>query len=526
MMAIVGDFRTMIADHGVRVTTAIASQQQESDDGDGAEPWANIGSGDANSSDPAQQGPLVRAEEAAAEIALLRKELPILRLGANDTDGTAMCRARKLKPLAVCGCACCCAGLSCGIAKSMVTCCEFAEYDGRACSALEAVANERQGWITVSHCSGTVAALGPNSKPSRPPIPGASSCAPLAGITGVQGWTPGAGQCSVDRKGNQLGTGWVKGKCPASSCWNAAYKHPCMARPIGTNEDMVAVVETPSPSTIAPTARPPPTIAPTAPSWPTTKPTKRPECNDKAAGNNMKLKSRASALLTPLGLQPWSLGIDASGFLHHSEASCRTRLAKLEQRQKIPFPVVVKPVAGLQGKGVETGVKDVAGICAAIKRLLGKSSRTSRDMKHFLKLARRSRAPLLLVEEMVFGNNYRVFVYRGRVIDVVYREMATVKGDGKATLATLIARRNTKQRRQRLHPVKFVSWDMIATRYKLKRGSIVKRGKKVQITMVGNFHNGCNPFHVPPVVEILRNTFFFQIERAALHSYGPGPHSC
>merc|ERR1711964_783839 len=37
----------------------------------------------------------------------------------------------------------------------------------------------------------------------------------------------------------------------------------------------------------------------------------------------------------------------------------------------------------------------------------------------------------------------------------------------------------------------------IAARYNLTRKSVVPAGDRVQITMVGNYHNGCNAFHVP-----------------------------
>ena len=260
--------------------------------------------------------------------------------------------------------------------------------------------------------------------------------------------------------------------------------------------------------------------------WPVLK--TRPNCNSKKARRNMKHKTRTSMILSPLGLSPWSTALDAIKG-DKGRAACTRHLETIVKAGRvIPFPVVVKPAAGVQGLGVTTGVKTLQGICDAVDTMVSGAAKTSNptfkgSVKDFFHGSRKGQ---ILVEQMVFGENYRVFVYRGRVIDVVRREMAFVVGDGTATLGNLIRRRNMAQKRAGLHKTHKISHDMIASRYSLKLGSVVERGKKVQITMVGNFHNGCNPFHVPPVVEILRNTFFFQIERAALHSYGPDPHSC
>ena len=232
--------------------------------------------------------------------------------------------------------------------------------------------------------------------------------------------------------------------------------------------------------------------------WPLVAPSKRPRCNSYEASRNMKYKNRASRILTPLGLQPWSMALDAKSQV--SKEACRAQLRRFDRRQRIPFPVVVKPVAGMQGKGVVTGVKNIAGICNAVRDIIGKAGEA---VQQFLDMAKRHKDPLLIIEEMVFGDNFRVFVVHGRVIDVIQREMAFVVGDGQKTLASLIRQRNARQRRAKLFPTIFVSWDMIRARYNLTKTDVVENGKRVQITMVGNYHNGCNPFHVP----LARQTF-------------------
>ena len=74
---------------------------------------------------------------------------------------------------------------------------------------------------------------------------------------------------------------------------------------------------------------------------------------------------------------------------------------------------------------------------------------------------------------------------------------AYVKGNGRTTLGELIKKRNRKQRRMRLHKTFSVGWDFINRTYALGEDDVVPSGWRVQITEVGNFHNGCNPFHVP-----------------------------
>ena len=222
---------------------------------------------------------------------------------------------------------------------------------------------------------------------------------------------------------------------------------------------------------------------------PTSAPTERPKCNTPAVQHRMKHKDRASRVLTPLGLQPWSVTV-STGTRMRDAAACKARLALFEEDQgrQIPFPVVVKTTAGTKGEGVKTGVKSVAGVCAAMGELFTDESDPGGPWLE------RQKA---IVEQFVSGDVYRVMVYSGRVIDVVGRVMAFVVGDGAASLQNLIKARNLRQKSAGMHATFSVSWDMIKDRYDLGRASVVPDGAKVQITLVGNYHNGCNPYHVP-----------------------------
>ena len=159
----------------------------------------------------------------------------------------------------------------------------------------------------------------------------------------------------------------------------------------------------------------------------------------------------------------------------------------LLREYNIPFPVVVKPVNGMMGVDVHLNVTTVDDIVAIARRL--QSNDRPADMRS------------IIIEEQVRGENYRVLVSNGRVVDVLHRKLAEVTGDGSRTLRELIDARNARQRKHRLHPTHDVSWNSIAeqlgrtsTRH-LDR-TILSPGQRVVITNMANSHNGCNLYPV------------------------------
>src|SRR5919106_1428416 len=93
--------------------------------------------------------------------------------------------------------------------------------------------------------------------------------------------------------------------------------------------------------------------------------------------------------------------------------------------RRIGFPVVVKPLDGNHGRGVSLDV------------------RTERDVRRGFKRARdESRRGIVVVESFVQGNDYRVLVVGGRMVAVAQRVPAHVTGDGKSTIAKLVATGN------------------------------------------------------------------------------------
>lgn len=150
----------------------------------------------------------------------------------------------------------------------------------------------------------------------------------------------------------------------------------------------------------------------------------------------------------------------------------------------VRFPAVVKPIDGSQGYGVHLNVHD----CNEVVKIV-----------HKLRAAGRTR---IIVEEQVTGENYRVFVYNGRVFDIVHRELASVVGDGRHTLDQLIRERNRRQRAQKLFATHNMNWTYIHEQVPTVPEArlpkfMVPRGKRILITNIANFHNGCNVRRIP-----------------------------
>lgn len=178
-------------------------------------------------------------------------------------------------------------------------------------------------------------------------------------------------------------------------------------------------------------------------------------------------------------------GLPCPRFVYVNRSHSTENMQRLLDAHGVRYPVVVKPVDGTQGYDVHMNVvsaKQVAELCAAMRKT----------------------SPRLIVEEQVTGTNYRVMVLNGKVFDVVRRTRAAVTGDGTRTLQQLIDARNAAQKKRGLFPTHNVSWAYVETQLAAKGARtsgtgavVVPAGRRVYITDVENFHNGCNVFRVP-----------------------------
>lgn len=99
---------------------------------------------------------------------------------------------------------------------------------------------------------------------------------------------------------------------------------------------------------------------------------------------------------------------------------------------EIGFPVILKPLAGNQGRGISPRLDDEAGVREAWARS-------------------EERYDAMVVERHVEGRDHRVLVVNGRVVAVAERVPAHVTGDGNSTVRELIEEANADPRRGHGH---------------------------------------------------------------------------
>ncbi len=105
----------------------------------------------------------------------------------------------------------------------------------------------------------------------------------------------------------------------------------------------------------------------------------------------------------------------------------------LAYAERLQEPLVVKPDAGSEGKGVYCGIKheDIA----YVTKELAKNFRS------------------LVIERQIIGNEYRIFATRDNFIAVIMRRPASVLGDGKQSLAELIEEKNIGRQSKSAKPL-------------------------------------------------------------------------
>lgn len=136
----------------------------------------------------------------------------------------------------------------------------------------------------------------------------------------------------------------------------------------------------------------------------------------------------------------------------------------------IEFPCVLKPVDGMQGIDVNTFIKNKDQFISILNNLLLKYDK-------------------VMLENQVYGENYRIFVFNNKIMDIVKREQPFIIGDGYKTAIQLINDRNNNQENNGLFPTTNIDWEFIKDQG-YNKDSIIENQKKVFITNTINFHNG------------------------------------
>jgi cyanophycin synthetase len=141
--------------------------------------------------------------------------------------------------------------------------------------------------------------------------------------------------------------------------------------------------------------------------------------------------------------------------------------------KSIIFPCVLKPIDGMQGTDVYTFIKNKEQFNKILLQLLNKYD-------------------TVLMENQVYGKNYRIFIFNNQVMDVIEREQPYIIGDDKHTIEELINIKNENQLKANLYPIQKIDKELIKEQ-NCNMNTILHDNQKVYITNTINFHNGANP---------------------------------
>ncbi|OTG86499.1 hypothetical protein B9T31_08405 [Acinetobacter sp. ANC 4558] len=147
-----------------------------------------------------------------------------------------------------------------------------------------------------------------------------------------------------------------------------------------------------------------------------------------------------------------------------------------EKAKTFNSPVVVKPLDGSGGAGVSTYIS------------------TLDDFKVAWNICREEKAKIVLVEECVSGNDYRIVVVDNKVCAVTQRIAAYIVGDGVNSISQLIELKAEHRKQNPFFSRKIFRPNAIMIHYLLQRGlhldSIPKVNEKIQLLDAVNIGSG------------------------------------
>ena len=161
-----------------------------------------------------------------------------------------------------------------------------------------------------------------------------------------------------------------------------------------------------------------------------------------------------------------------------SKLSIKENMANIYLKLNPPF--VVKPTRGTKGQGVTVDINTYSELFEKVKEGMANSSYDYYNNKY----------NKCLVEEYTKGRDYRIFMHKHKVIDIVEKVRGHVEGDGNSTLRELINDYNNEaKKRAKSHTLKNID-----KKFFKKQGydmdSVVEQGKKVELSGVINLSNG------------------------------------
>ena len=148
------------------------------------------------------------------------------------------------------------------------------------------------------------------------------------------------------------------------------------------------------------------------------------------------------------------------------------------KKNKINFPVVVKPIDAARGIGVTVGVDNLKKLKTAISRL--NNAIKECDMRC---------SGEFLIEEMFYGSDYRILVLNNKVIACYGRVPAFVVGDGKSSIEKLVNDFNSTRSSHFKIKIDDEIKDTLKEK-KLNSDSILKKDFRLQLRLNANISTG------------------------------------
>jgi len=131
----------------------------------------------------------------------------------------------------------------------------------------------------------------------------------------------------------------------------------------------------------------------------------------------------------------------------------------------LQFPLVVKPTNESLGIGVETDIYDKITLLNIIKKSLEKYK-------------------LLLIEEQIQGNAYRILVFNHKIIDIIKKRKASILGDGKSTINKLIYDKYNNYKHKINPNLRLLEAQNV------NLNTIIPKNNKIDISNIINMQNG------------------------------------
>jgi cyanophycin synthetase len=191
-----------------------------------------------------------------------------------------------------------------------------------------------------------------------------------------------------------------------------------------------------------------------------------------------KNKELAKSFFIRSGINVAKSQVLKSGDLKEVVAACH----------KIKYPVVIKPISGIQGKDVYLGIDSDRKVLRVLKELNKKMNRT------------------ILVEKEFKGEEYRILATSEKFVAAIHRVPANVVGDGVHTIKQLITLKNKDPRRGEGHKMSLVKIkiDDIVLEYLKQHGkklsTVPNKDEIVSLRPNSNISTGGDSYDVTDIV--------------------------